>query len=160
MRPRWGMSDSMEIVAVSAESAPLHLLALADPVDERVRRYVQDGVVFVGRKKGEAVAVAVVRQNGGVVELMNLAVTESWQGRGLGGQLVAHVLEFARKAGAVRVEVGTGNSSAGPLRFYQRKGFRITGVDRDYFKDCDPPIFEEGIRCLDMIRLSFEIEKV
>jgi hypothetical protein len=67
-------------------------------------------------------------------------------------------LAYARSSGAGCVTVGTGNSSVGPLMFYQRNGFRITGIEQDFFKAYDPPIFEDGVRCLDLIRLSLEIE--
>jgi GNAT superfamily N-acetyltransferase len=153
----WRMSDEITIACVLAENAPWPLLALADPSEERVRRCVQDGRVFVGEEKGKAVAVAVVRRNGETLELMNIAVAEDRRGRGFGGKMLAYVLEFARGNGVRRVEVGTGNSSVGPLMFYQRNGFRITGVETDFFKNDEPPIFEDGVRCLDMIRLSREI---
>jgi ribosomal protein S18 acetylase RimI-like enzyme len=68
--------------------------------------------------------------------------------------MLAHVIEHARQTAAARVEVGTGNSSLHQLRFYQRNGFRVTGIVADFFRDDEPPIMEEGIRCLDLIRLA------
>ena len=52
--------------------------------------------------------------------------------------------------------VGTGNSSLRQLSFYQKAGFRISGIIPDYFIGDDPPVFENGIRCIDMIRLRYE----
>ena len=56
------------------------------------------------------------------------------------------------------VEVGTGNSSLDALAFYQRAGFRIVGVIPDFFVDNYPePIVENGIRCIDMVRLRLTL---
>lgn len=45
------------------------------------------------------------------------------------------------------IEVGTGNSSIGQLALYQKCGFRITGVDRDFFiRHYIEEIFESGIQ--------------
>lgn len=54
--------------------------------------------------------------------------------------------------------IGTGNSSINQLALYQKCGFRVIGVERDFFiNNYDEPIFENGIQCVDMIRLSIEI---
>lgn len=47
--------------------------------------------------------------------------------------------------------VGTANSSIGNLAFYQKVGFRITEVKKDFFSKYPEPIFENGIQALDMI---------
>lgn len=71
------------------------------------------------------------------------------------------LLTFERKNKAavrdLRI-VGTGNSSLDQLAFYQKGGFRICGVDRDFFvQNYDQQIVENAIQCLDMIRLSMEL---
>ena len=56
------------------------------------------------------------------------------------------------------IEVGTGNSSIGQLSLYQKCHFRIIGVDINFFtKHYTKEIFENGIQCIDMIRLSQEL---
>ena len=145
---------SLAILSVPSDQAPLKLLALADPSTERVRGYLPNCTVFVGQEEGATVAVAAVQRKDAELELMSIAVAEAQQGRGIGRQMLAHVVEFAERNGATHVTVGTGNSSIRQLAFYQQSGFKITGVIKDYFKDYDPPIFENGIRCLDMVLLS------
>ncbi len=64
-------------------------------------------------------------------------------------------IEVAKSKGYRTIEVGTANSSIGQLAFYQKCGFRITGVDKDFFVRHYPEeIFENGIQCRDMVRLS------
>jgi len=52
------------------------------------------------------------------------------------------------------MEVGTGTFGY-QLAFYQRHGFRVTAIDRDFFVQNYPePIFEDGIQLHDMLRLT------
>jgi ribosomal protein S18 acetylase RimI-like enzyme len=89
---------------------------------------------------------------------MNIAVREDCRGIGLGRRLLGHAIGLAEAKGGRVVEVGTGNSSFDALAFYQRAGFRIVGVIRDFFTDNYPePIVENGIRCRDMVRLELEL---
>ena len=148
----------LKIRKVDSEELPMGLLLLADPCEERIRRYLIGAHAFVGVNDAAPVSVLVMRWwNADAAEIMNVAVALEHQRTGIGRVTMEFAVEYARARGATRVSVGTGNSSLGELRFYQRLGFRITGVSRDYFADYDPPIFEEGLRCLDMIHLSREL---
>lgn len=92
------------------------------------------------------------------MEIVNIAVVDKLRGHGLGRRMIAVLVKKARSLNAKTLEVGTGNSSLEQMAFYQRCGFRITGVERDYFlKHYTEPIFEHGIQCMDMIRLSIEL---
>lgn len=51
-------------------------------------------------------------------------------------------------------------SLKGLTALYQKCGFRIVGIDRDFFTDHYPePIYENGIWCRDMIRLSIHLSE-
>jgi len=140
------------------EELPVALLLLADPSEQRIRRYLIGAHAFVGIKNAVPVSVLVARwRNADEAEIMNVAVAPEHQRTGIGRAMMEFAAQDAKARGARSVALGTGNSSLGELRFYQRLGFRITGVSQDYFADYDPPIFEEGIRCLDMIHLRREL---
>lgn len=88
-------------------------------------------------------------------ELINIAVDEKHQGKGIGKALVKNAIHKAKGAGYKMIEVGTGNSSINQLALYQKCGFRITGVDKDFFiRNYEEEIFENGIQCMDMLRMS------
>lgn len=94
-----------------------------------------------------------------VVELKNIAVLEKYRGKGIGKQLVFHAIEWARSNKALRIEVGTGNSSQLQLALYKKCGFKIIGVEKDFFvKQYKKKIFENGIQCVDMIQLSLDLK--
>nr|TXF81581.1 GNAT family N-acetyltransferase [Alkalicoccus halolimnae] len=138
----------------------MELLLSADPSREIVEKYVHKGRCFTAEEDDHVVGVYVMLPTRPeTVELVNIAVKQIYQGRGIGRKLVMNAIEEAGKAGYKTLEIGTGNSSLGQLALYQKCGFRITGVDRDFFvKHYTEPIFENGILCRDMVRLSLEIE--
>ena len=87
-----------------------------------------------------------------------MQLIEDQQGKGFGKQLVIDAIEVAKSRGYRTIEIGTGNSSIGQLALYQKCGFRITGVDIDFFiRHYPEEIFENSIQCRDMIRLSQDL---
>lgn len=131
------------------------LLLLADPSRAKVEAYLARSRCFVARVGAEVVGAYVITPLGeGALELMNIAIAEPAQGRGLGKRLLAHAIETARSLGANRLEVGTGTFGY-QLAFYQRAGFRVDRIDKDFFlTHYEAPIFEDGIQHKDMLRLA------
>lgn len=94
----------------------------------------------------------------GTMEIMNVAVYEKQQGQGIGKQIIFHAIETAKQHNMHTLKIGTGNSSVGQLALYQKCGFRIVGIEQNYFiKHYDEPIAENGIQCRDMIRLAIDL---
>lgn len=140
----------------AAEAAPMGLLLLADPSRKLIESYLKRAECFVMEDQTGIVGTYVLLPTRpDTIELVNLAVSEKFQNKGIGKQLVQHALKVAREQGFKTIEVGTGNSSIAQLAFYQKCGFRITGVDRDFFiEHYEEELMENGIPCRDMIRLS------
>ncbi|MDT3427387.1 ribosomal protein S18 acetylase RimI-like enzyme [Paenibacillus forsythiae] len=147
----------------SGETPPYELLLLADPSRELVDRYLKQGICYMAVLPGEAVpekpvgVFVLLRGEAGTVEIMNIAVREEAQGKGIGRKLLQAAIEIAKASDARAIEIGTGNSSLQQLALYQKCGFRIIGVDRDFFvRNYAEAIYENGIQCRDMIRLRYE----
>lgn len=140
----------------SGERLPMELLLLADPSEELVKEYAGKGDCYVAEVEDETIGAYVLLEAGaGNVELKNIAVAEQLHGRGIGKTLVLDAIRTSKLLGYKSIEVGTGNSSIGQLALYQKCGFRIEWIERDFFiKNYKEEIFENGIRCMDMIRLS------
>jgi Acetyltransferases len=139
---------------------PYDLLLLADPSRSSVDDYMTRGLCFIGMADNRVAGVFVLlRTRPHTVEIVNIAVAEELQGRGIGKELVKSAIEKSKALGASVVEIGTGNSSLQQLALYQKCGFRIAGVDRDFFiRHYEERIIENGIPCLDMIRLRLELD--
>lgn len=141
------------------ENPPMDLLQLADPSRNIVEEYLKRGDCFITEYDNQVIGVYVLLPTRPeTVELVNVAVAEEHQGRGIGKGLVMNAIQLAKEKGYKTIEIGTGNSSIAQLALYQKCGFRITGIDIDYFiKHYQEKIFEYGIQCRDMIRLSQDL---
>ena len=141
--------------------ACLALLLDADPSREHVEEYLARGELYVLRDAANRTLAGVyvlIATRPATCEIVNIAVVENKRGQGLGKRLLEHARETARARGARQLEIGTGNSSVDQLALYQKFGFRIVGVDLDFFtRMYDEPIIENGIACRDMIRLSMQL---
>ena len=69
------------------------------------------------------------------VHINNIAVRPELRGRGFGSALLVHVIEQGRAAGAPRATLEVRRSNADARRLYERFGFRVAGVRRDYYTD-------------------------
>lgn len=145
----------------SDENVPMDLLLLADPSPAIIESYLDRGECYVVEVGKEIVGVFVLlATRPHTVELVNIAVAETHQGKGIGKALVLGAIQIAQKKGFKTIEVGTGNSSIGQLALYQKCGFQIIGIDKGFFvKHYQEEIIENGIHCRDMVRLSQDINQ-
>jgi ribosomal-protein-alanine N-acetyltransferase len=67
------------------------------------------------------------------LHINNLAVRPALRRRGLAAQLLAFVLRTAGQKGARRVTLEVRRSNEAALRLYERFGFHVTAVRRDYY---------------------------
>lgn len=154
---------SMEIEIRSLEDGeerPIELMLLADPSLSKVREYTDSGQCYIAKYKDETIGVIVLKAtHPDTIEIVNIAVREDFQGKGIGKKLLQYAIHTAKDQHAKTLEIGTGNSSIHQLLLYQKCGFRITDIERDYFtREYEEEIYENGIQCRDMIRLSMELQ--
>ncbi|MDF2759205.1 MAG: hypothetical protein K0S99_1837 [Thermomicrobiales bacterium] len=135
----------------------LPLLLLAD-AEAQVRDYLQHGDLYALRgADGEPLGVSLVLSDPadpGSAELRAVAIDPTQHHRGLGQRMLASVLADLRTRGFRRAVVGTSNAGIGQIAFYQKAGFRLWRVERDYFtpqKGYDPDEREHGLPHRDMI---------
>src|SRR5690606_11155526 len=63
-----------------------------------------------------------------------------------------------RKQGFQELLIGTANSSFGQLALYQKTGFRIFEIRKDYFTQYyREPIYENGLQATDMLMLQLKL---
>jgi len=144
---------------INSEKIPYELLLLADPSLEVINEYINRGDSYVAYSNDTMVGIYVmIKTRPSTLELVNIAVREDYQGKGIGKKLILSAIEMAKKKNVKTLEVGTGNSSIYQLALYQKCGFRIVGIDRDFFRiHYKERIIENGIECVDMIRLRMDL---
>lgn len=138
-------------------AAMMALLLLADPDEKAVSGYINSAKRLVALDGERLVGVAAVVGSGATFELKNIAVAPEYQGKGIAKQLISQVKSEANISGATTLIVGTGNSSLSQLALYQKCGFRLSRIKPDFFADYPQPIFENGIRCLDLVVLEMKL---
>lgn len=150
----------MDFEIVLCPAPPRDLLLLADEYEASVDDYIHRCTCYAARRGTETLgACCVIHTRPFTAEIVNLAVAPAHQRQGIGTALLRYAVIQARSAGFRTLEIGTGDSSTGPLALYERCGFRRTGIDRDYFRRHYPaPIFENGIECRHMVRLAMELK--
>ncbi|MGX9936230.1 GNAT family N-acetyltransferase [Advenella kashmirensis] len=146
------------IQQVPATQAPIDLLLLADPSEKKIRSYLLQSDCFVASRDGMVIGACLVRPRGATsCEIMSIAVQPDQQKTGTGTLLLKWIIDFYRRSGALQLEVGTG-SFGYQLAFYQKQGFRVTDIERNFFIDnYNEPIVEDGIRLHDMLRLTLKL---
>jgi hypothetical protein len=71
--------------------------------------------------------------------------------------MLDHAVQTSKNKNFNTIIIGTGNSSIGQLYLYQRQGFEIFDIKKNFFVDNYPdPIFEDGIQCKHMIMLGLK----
>jgi GNAT superfamily N-acetyltransferase len=134
---------------------PLLLLADAEP---QVHGYLHLGDLYALRgADGGPLGVTLVLPDPtepGTAELRAVAVDPTQHNRGLRRRMLAGVVADLRARGFRRSVVGTSNAGIGQIAFYQKAGFRLWRIERDYFtleKGYDPDERENGLPHRDMI---------
>lgn len=149
----------MTFLSLDPDFVPMPLLLIADPSEQNVRTYLRGARCIAAKDEGTTVGICVLNTiDDGALEIFNIAVSPEAQGQGVGSTLLCHVIELCRAEGVRRIELGTGTFGY-QLAFYQRQGFRVEGVIRDFFLDhYDEPVMEMGIQHKDMLRLGLDLE--
>jgi len=113
--------------------------------------------VYRADENGGLVGAATMQWRGDPCEVMELAVAPERHGQGIGRAIIVWLLGEARRRGKAVVLVGTANSSIGNIAFYQKIGFRMDHVRKDYFRYYREPHYENEIQIRDMLVFRYEL---
>jgi ribosomal protein S18 acetylase RimI-like enzyme len=138
------------------ERIPYELLLLADPSITVINEYLKLSDIFVAKQNEKIIGVIVVLPlTAETAEIKNIAVDPEFQGKGIGSFLIEQVVQTALFNNQKNICIGTANSSIGQLYLYQKLGFEITEIKRNFFlENYTEPIYENGIQAKHMIVLK------
>ncbi|WP_188382658.1 GNAT family N-acetyltransferase [Ornithinibacillus halotolerans] len=130
----------------------LDYLLIADESEKVVKDYINDGEMFSIHVENDLAGVVLFTYHAEhVMELKNIAVAQKYRGKGIGKLVINNACQLYQGKGIKKLIVGTANSSIGNITFYQKVGFRMVEIRKDFFKSYPEPIYENGIRALDMV---------
>lgn len=134
----------------------LSLLLLADEQESMIDTYLERGRLYVLEDDGVRAVCVVTDEGDGILEIKNLAVSPPWQRCGYGRAFVEYIRQRYRGAFHT-LQVGTGDSPL-TIPFYEACGFVKSHCVRNFFIDhYDHPIYEGGVRLVDMIYLRRDL---
>lgn len=137
-----------------AKKQYIELLLLADEQEDMIDKYLERGEMFVLDDGGVKAECVITREADDVYELKNIAVLPDAQRKGYGKRLIEFI--FTHYPACNVLFVGTGDCPSA-LSFYRNCGFTESHRVKNFFVDnYDHPIFEDGIRLVDMVYLKRE----
>ena len=150
------MSSSLSVIPAGARERFLPLLLLADESEPQVRGYLDRGDLYAYSAADAPVAgvILVAPVDAQTVELKAVAIDPTLQSQGIGKRMLEEVIARLRAQGYRRVIVGTASASIGALAYYQKSGFRLLRVERDFFtpaRGYPETMTENGILVRDMV---------
>jgi GNAT superfamily N-acetyltransferase len=99
------------------------------------RAMLRDAAIFVARSGGAppaGVVAGLYRESPRERGLGAMWVAPPWRGRGVAASLVAAVVGWSTGEGAAQIGLWVPEDHARALHFYQRQGFRATGLRRPF----------------------------
>ena len=154
---------SLKLEAIPSHEAMflLPMLLDADEDEGRIRAALLDPActAYASWLDGQLAGAAVVRwEEKDLSEILYIEVAAPLRGRGYGKQSIQALQDELRRHGGRSLLVGTANATLENIAFYQKCGFRMYEIRRDYFAYIQPPVFEHGIQLRDMLVLRYELE--
>ena len=139
----------------------LPVLSDAEEGEERIRAALLDPTctIYAAWLDGQLAGAAVVRwEQDDTSEIVYVALDNALRGRGYGKQIMQALQEELRQRGGRTLLVGTANAALTNIAFYQKCGFRMFEIRRDFFAYIQPPQAENGILLRDMLVLRYDVE--
>ncbi|WP_336960843.1 GNAT family N-acetyltransferase [Chryseobacterium contaminans] len=138
---------------------PYELLLLADETVEAINQYIYKCDIYLLYDDTESIAVMALCKNSDTeLEIKNIAVIESYRSKGIGSILIKKAKEIALDNHYKVLSVGTSDTGFQQIRFYEKNGFKKTGIRKDFFIENYPsPIYENGLQMRDMVLLTHHL---
>ena len=79
--------------------------------------------------------------------------------RGIGKALLEEATARAKEKGFKTLSIGTGDAMMMQLRLYQKEGFEMDVIKKNFYLDNYPtPVYENGLRLKHMVMLKKKLE--
>lgn len=142
------------------EGIPYALLLEADPSRDVIDSYLECSEIYVALLDDIIIGVYVLCPvNSEAVEIKNISVDDEHQKKGIGTIMLHDAFRRAKESHFKKIIIGTGDTSVGQLYLYQKVGFDITSIKKNFFIDNYPePLYENGVQVRHMIVLTKKVE--
>lgn len=131
----------------------LSLLREADEDPARIRAALIDptNTPYLFQVDGQVVGVALMHWHPHESELIYIVVDPVHRGQGYGQAALKAIFAVGAGQGVEAVIVGTATTSVENIIFYQKCGFRMDSIRKNFFDYFPTPVYEHGIQMRDMV---------
>ncbi|MBD0404355.1 GNAT family N-acetyltransferase [Flammeovirga sp. EKP202] len=138
---------------------PYDLLLLADETIEAIDKYIHDSEIYIYQRENETLGVYALQMfDGESIEIKNIAVSKTCQGEGIGQRMLLNAMEQAKDRGFKYILIGTSNAAFRQLYIYQKVGFEIYEVKKDFYtKNYSQQLIENGLPLNHMLVLRKQL---
>ena len=133
----------------------MELLLEADPDKDIVKKYLNNGDLFVGLEKDKVVClVVIIKYDEDTCELKNIATLPEYRGKGYASELIKYVFEKYKEK-YKRMIVGTTENM---IPFYVLNGFKKYHhtVKKFFIDNYKEEIWDGNLHCIDLYYYSKE----
>jgi len=127
----------------------IELLLEADPDKNVVKKYINEGDMYIGIKDNKVVCeIVITKVNDEECELKNIATVSEYRGKGYAQELIMYVFQKYKEK-YKRMIVGT---SENMIPFYVLNGFtKYHHTVKNFFVDnYDEEVWDGDLHCIDM----------
>jgi len=111
------------------------LMVLNDPKGEILD---QGGAIYLAKNEAEIVgSAALMKEHDGEFELVKMAVTDSWKGKGISKLLIEKCISKAKELGAKKITLFSNHQLQAALSLYKKFGFEHVEVTDSPFATAD-----------------------
>ncbi len=141
------------------EQIPYELLLLSDDTIEALNKNLDKGELFIAETNDKIIAAFILKViENDTIEIKNIAVLETHQGKGIGTILLNYIISNSMQRDFRSLIAGTCDLCHKEIEFYKKSGFEISGIRKNFFIDnYREPIYENGKQIKDMIILSMDL---
>ncbi len=100
---------------------PIDELVLNNPMDQIIAK---GGKIFVSKSKTKVVGAVALINRGTHFELSKMAVDENYQGKGIGSELMKHLLQWSIKNNIHYLQLFSHSKLKAALNLYKKFGFK------------------------------------
>ena len=126
------------------------LLLMADEDEQILNRYIGEGDLYEMRVNDDIIGVALfIPVDEETIELRNIALRPSYRGQGVAKEMIMQAETIFAAQQYTRIIVGTANCNLNNVALYQKLGFRMYDIKRDFFAQHKKPQYEQGMQAID-----------
>ncbi|HQW83013.1 MAG TPA: GNAT family N-acetyltransferase [Ferruginibacter sp.] len=143
----------------TGEKVPFSLLLLSDDTVDAINNNLTGGELYIATIQEKIAGAFILKLiETDTIEIKNIAVDEAVQGNGIGSILLQYIIESTKARKLKSLIVGTCDQCNKEIRFYQKSGFKIFSIKKNFFIDnYTNPIYENDVQIRDMVMLQINI---